>query len=771
MSLISLLLVVMLVILPLAGCLEGPTPSRESVTIAGVGNASWAPIVPMSRATFVEYDPDAYNDDLAYLAALPTTIFAEGDAVYASPLLFYRDQGVASSPEERALNDTQGIHYLMEDWLAVNGHGLGRVDIIGSAPYEGDETVTYGTDPIATSAALALDNWKYSREAVVVPVDPRVSDTFETVSGEVRGILDEGEIVEYRFSGSKLPDPVKPDRYTFDVDEGHYYVDAYLNWTWAGQTVAPDGSAATERGKDLDLQLYDGALGEVAASEVWNVIQGNLERPFQPPYERCLSLVFHTGKWEATVTYMPTKSIGPAAGPTSEDSRAYYNILVKVYPGVVVDIPDEVRALGAGARFVLSGGGNLGLVLIGPAGEEVASVMDGSDPKTLDLSSIGTGRYRVAVISLDGSGGVFTVTYSWEDTRKPVTAHMLASAAVGAVYASLRNIPLIYVGMGSVPSSARRALDRLGTERVHLFNLGDYSGVASKLDYRSWDEPRLEVDEVTSYPEAYRMIRSISGSNDVVFTTVTGWQHWYPGSDGPEGVDPRGTSVGPAAYAAAAHGAPVLVTDVHPEISGPAAWHSNYWIQAYPNRMPPGVGSMVLTGRMVYDLLGELGLDGEGKEDIITVAGHLNIGQAWDRTFVGVANPGRIAGTPVDQSVWVCRNALYPALIFANPAVNTDVDPHGTLRITGSRSVAPGVIDEPEHEVEAPFVVAQTWVSYQHRFNERASKYWGTSYVGPSGVSPYWTESGDPIDEGNTNYPGERGEGRYYPDMTTSEVV
>jgi len=174
---------------------------------------------------------------------------------------------------------------------------------------------------------------------------------------------------------------------------------------------------------------------------------------------------------------------------------------------------------------------------------------------------------------------------------------------------------------------------------------------------------------------------------------------------------------------------------------------------------------------MVYDLLGELGLDGEGKEDIITVAGHLNIGQAWDRTFVGVANPGRIAGTPVDQSVWVCRNALYPALIFANPAVNTDVDPHGTLRITGSRSVAPGVIDEPEHEVEAPFVVAQTWVSYQHRFNERASKYWGTSYVGPSGVSPYWTESGDPIDEGNTNYPGERGEGRYYPDMTTSEVV
>ncbi|MCI0497188.1 MAG: hypothetical protein L0Z54_02710, partial [Thermoplasmata archaeon] len=769
---VAVLAAAMLVTVSFAGCLESSAPSGRERSIAGVANAGWKPIVPVSRATLVGYDPDSYDDDLCYLAALPTAVFAGRDALYAAPLLYYRDQGTASSPEDRALNDTMGVTYFMRDWLAVNGHSLDRVDVIGDAPYEGKRTAHYGTDPFETSAALALDNWEYSREAVVVPVEPDIADQMAQVAGSVGGELAGGEVRVIDFSGNKLPDPVEPDLHDFDVPDGYEYVTAHLNWTWAGQTIGPDGSSATERGKDLDLQLYDLAIGEVSASEDWNVFDGSLYRPFDPPDEDCRSIAYHEGEWQAAVTYMPTKGVD-APVQTEELGRAYYNIRVKSYPGTVVDLPDQVAYMSGDVMIELDAPASLGLVLLGPSGEEMASAMDDSSPKRLELGSLGTGQYSIAVISLDGSGGDFTVEYSWEHTETPISANMLASAGQAAVYASMRNLPLIFVGPSSVPSSARRALDRLGVEKVRLFNLGGYSGVGGKFDFRSWDEPSIDVSEVRSHGDAYSMISGLSGEDSVVFTTIDGWKHWYPGSNGPEAQDERGTSIGPAAYAAAVHGAPLLVTDAHPELNGPVAWHNAYWARAFQTRQPPSVGSMVLTGHRVYDFLGALGLDGPGQESIVTVADHLNLGQAWDRTFVGVAMPGRVFGTPADQAMWVSRNALYPALVFANPAVNPMVDPFEGKRITGSRSESRPVfhIVDDESEVEAPYSVAQSWVSYQHRFNERASEYWGTAYVGPAGASPYWTESGEAIDEGNTNYPGDRGEGMYYPDMTCSEVI
>ncbi len=766
----------MMVLMAFSGCIEPEVPSRERVSIAGEANSGWLPIVPMSRATIVEYDEYTYDDDLLYLASIPTAVFAGGDSLYASPVLYYQEPHLGTDTESRALNDTQGIHYFMEDYLTANEGSLDQVDIIGESnivPYSGEDTNVYAMSPFKTSSDLALHNWRYSKEAVVVPIASGLSSSMDAVIGTMSGSLASEPLVEYNFQGSKLPDPVEPDVHEFEVPDGYSYVEALLNWTWAGQTIGPDGSAATERGKDLDLQLYDMSIGEVAASEFWNVVQENLNRPFQPPHEICKSYAFNPGDWEATVTYMPTKSIEDEPWPlTTEDSRAYYNIRVRLFPGTVLDIPDEFKYTPSDITIELDGAEDMGLILLGPAGEQVDTILDDSNPKVLELPELGTGSYSIAVVALrEGAGGDFTIDYSWKHTEKPVVAHMLASAGQGAVIAAMKNQPLIYVGTGSVPSSAKKALDTLGVEKVTLVNLGDYSGVKGKFDYREWDETPLDVTEITSYKKAYNMIRTMSGENDIVFTTVGGWKYWYPGSDGPEGVHEKGTSIGPAAYTAAVHGAPMLVTEVHPELSGPAAWNNVYWANAYRNRLPPGVGSMVLTGRMVYEFLGEMGLDGLEKESIVTVAGHLNIGQAWDRVFVGAADPGRIFGSPVDQSMWVSRNAMYPLMIYANPGVNPDIDEHNSLRITGSKSNGPGPLIQPEMEIEAEFPVAQSWVSYQHRFNERASLYWGTNYVGASGVTPYWDETGHPIDEGNTNYPGSRGPGSYYPDMTTSEVV
>ena len=52
---------------------------------------SYTSVVPMEKVTFVNYDEESYLDDYAYLAAIPTSVFNDGDKLFSHPLLFYQD--------------------------------------------------------------------------------------------------------------------------------------------------------------------------------------------------------------------------------------------------------------------------------------------------------------------------------------------------------------------------------------------------------------------------------------------------------------------------------------------------------------------------------------------------------------------------------------------------------------------------------------------------------------------------------------------------------
>jgi hypothetical protein len=90
------------------------------------------------------------------------------------------------------------------------------------------------------------------------------------------------------------------------------------------------------------------------------------------------------------------------------------------------------------------------------------------------------------------------------------------------------------------------------------------------------------------------------------------------------------------------------------------------------------------------------------------------------------------------------------------------VGPEGVTLTTGSHSrFSDGLlITEPEKEVTVEYPILQSWVSYDHRFNERGGKYWGADYVTADGITPYRTPSDNPIDK----------DGKW-PDITSSEVV
>jgi len=800
---------------------------------------SYEEVVPMRRTTFVWEDSESLVDDYAFMAAVPTTVFDHEGKLYSSPLLFYSPEYEAQGNADLTMNSYQGLDYFIQDWATVADPEEMQLinipeeeipwDIGGSLP---NSVATFnGNDPYSIAAELALYNWEYADEAVVVVVDDYPERT-ESVQGSVNGTIPGLPLVEEEFFGTKSVG-IEPIYHNFTIDEGYAYINAFMEWglVWT--------AGSEERGKDLDMQVYDWQLGEVSASENWNVVG----TPGVRPYEDASSCIYNIGEWGVAVTYMPTESLDDEdgdddtvenaegmddidgadygesdaadnAGAEEEekedeevpeedaiqkgdtdstdtpqatwDSDADYEITITEYPGTTVVIPDETFFMTRNAEFELtwSGGAELSLLIREPAGAEITRVT-GTSPLSMSIDQLGEGEYTATVARMDDSNSPieFDLTYSWEASKDKREGESLLSAANGAVWASMKNAPLLYVKHDEIPETVVDALNTLGVREIDLIDFGDRFEKDMK-DIRNLLERSIKsVTHYTDPEDFYHRISDKSGENDIVVTTIDPWTYWYS-EEGPQGEMDGSRFIGPATFAAAHHGAPVLVMEMHPELSNPQAWHNRFWMEAYNNRKPPSVGCMVLTGHEAYDYLGELGLDrvaedGEDiKESILTVAGQFDIGTAWDRVLVGKANAGRILGTPVDTSYAICRSVFYPLMIFANPAVNPTLDEHDGNRITGSTSTISGVPHaytlkvDPGGEIQVENPNLYTWVSQRHRFNERAGRdgYWGCDYTTASGITPYRTPSNNPIDKGNSPYRNDP-DAMYWPDMTISEVV
>ena len=746
---------------------------------------AWKPIAPMNSVTVVGYDGQSFNDDFAFMASIPSAVFQENGVLYSSPVLYYSPphEGPGVPDEERTLNSYQGVEYFMEDWntLVTND----RVQLIGIDDSEietvktlapSDEYIGYDiSDPYMTAKEIALSNWEYSDTAVVAVIDGNMDQFDEITTGTIESTVPSGEIQFEHFEGEKSPDPSEPTYHDFATNDGYKWVEADMEWAQYGNPTAE----GTERGRDPDLQLYDWQIGEVSASENWNVLSGNTEH--------CESYIYNTGPWSAAVTYMPTESMDSDASTYAEGeigdltplstildetqppqqsgiTTTQYEIDITMYPGIdipIVDIPDYMTKDG---EFILDWDGNinLGLVIRGPSGAEIATAMGDAKPKTINVRELGNGQYSIAAILLEDSASPvdFTLEYSWEQTRDRSYGQAFEAAANGAVLASMTNSPLLYTKSKTLPDETKDALDILGVEKVHLVAPGGDKGVADDLaGYRSFMKTGIEVETLDNYKEIYQSIRDISNENDVIFTTVNPWSYWHVDTK-PTGEEIGGLYVGPAALSGAFHGAPVIVTDNHEETSAANAWHNVFWHKAAPSRAPPSVACMILTGRAIYSFLDDMGLNGTDQESIVTVAGQFDIGTSWDRVLVGAAFSGRINGSPTDTAYWISRSALYPLMIYANPSVA------GEVTMVQGTDVEKGIGPGETVTVHAP--VLQSWVSYQHRFNDQASMYWGTNYETADGIVPFETPSDNEIDDGCN---GDYKSGQYWPDLTVSEVV
>ncbi len=766
---IKSLMSIIIVGLFLTGMLTPLTQGTELEQIRGFDEGpSHTDIVPLKKATFVKFDKEKLNDDLAYLANIPISVFKEDNKLFSHPLLFHQDKNEFDDDIKYKIQDaSDGVDYFMDDWMSYCDGELDQLNLIGIDKTElnkdlnAKETKSYSYDnPYLLANEIALSEWSYSDEVVVAVTDEQYKSPKIESEGKVQGVIPSG----YDIESIKLDVPtpeigVGASFGSFEVTNPYKYVVANMYW---------DNVAI-----DLDLQLYDSFGRMVDADSKWNVFYG--------AGETASSYVYNEGTWKVGVTYMPTQQSNKKDGilkqmALGEETR---DVDVTLYPGTEIEIDDSVPYGCRDVEFTLEWNDPniaLGFVILDPTGAEtatspsneeiIAGIDKGATKRKIKMERLGetqeNEKYKIGVFSLDEiSRDIdFTIHYEWKQNISREKGDNLASATNGAVLASMLNSPLLYTHKDKVYEDTINTLYKLGVKNIHLIDLGNYKS----KDVKDSLNEISALSEYTEYKDLYDEIKKYSGSDDVVFSTIDPWTYYYSEFPVPQGEYPGAYFFGPAAFIAAHHGSPVIIVDNHPVLSQSVVWHTEFWRNTANNSFRPdlpSVSSMYLTGKNVVNFLESYGFKiPKAKEELatmITVADQFDIGATWDRTFAGRLIPGRFSSSPVDIAYWMARNIFYPGLIFENPAMKGKV----TLVNGSSSKVSPYigklrppfgtdlVITKDQKELDYEYPLLHTYNVYLYKFNEiAAEKHWGGYYTTADGNIPYITTSNEPIDQG-----------------------
>jgi hypothetical protein len=769
---------------------------------------SWESVVPVKKATFINYDEESYLDDYAYLAAIPTSVFNDGEKLYSHPLLFYQDRmSETADPEEITLDARTGIDYFMEDWMSYCYDKLDNLITVNVPKGKVSQwraknyTIINGETPFDISKKIALNDWSYSDDAVIAVIDYENDETKHKVSNNIEGTLPVNKVHKVKTINVNQKNRLDPTFKTFEVGDGYKYMDAVVWWDGilVGGTMIPTS--------DPDIQLYckndDDVWMMTRSASNLNVMTG------PKGYETVQSHVYTSGTWQVGITDFPTKGEPERKGNVIEVQgnliqgllpKVTYHVDIELYPGIDIKIPDTPPYGCKSAEFKLTWDNpeaKLGFTVIGPAGEAIYTTINASrtDNQEMQLDTLGEclpgETYSIAVFSTNEISAPidFQIEYTFKQEITETEGGSLTSASEGAVLASILNAPLLYTSPSRLSSSTEYVINKLGVKNVYLVDIGSQISKSAKEGIQDVANIKATYKEER---QIYDKIREKTGSNDVIFTTMDPWSYTLLDKREIAGEKDGALFIGPAAYIAAHHGSPVIIVENHPRLSSSQVYHNEFWKRLSFKRVHnrPSVAEMVLTGHRIYDFLKDYDFDKQGEESIITVAGQYDIGISWDRIFPGKANPGRFCGSPVDTSFWIARNVFYPALIYENPAMQDKVtlingsvsrrltvpehDPildvifgKGQL-VTYNLGVGRLIRESGEEEFNYP--VLCSFISYNHRFNERASNYYGAKYQCANGMTPGEDNTMEPIDQGSAKKYGGK-TGSVFPDMSISDVV
>lgn len=630
-------------------------------------------IHPIAQTFTVTNDPESSDDEYNFLAAIPSAVYQENGKQYVSPIV-YTDDPTPTHWFGTADNTTQ---YLLDDWNTyLSRHGV--------TP----ETYELAGDPVKTAAKLATAKWSSSDTAVLTIDGSKFKDT-------VTSFIDQDDTLNVKTKVTSA----SPGSNQFIDFEGHSSIPLWIGKEWGVMTIYAFGSNCGQVG--LITPRY-----ELGTAEDW-----------PHPYD---------GPGDNTNIYFPI-SIPGLYLPYIDDPSGFDTFEITQHSCNRYKIPISDSDCSIKVTVTTNEESYLEVFLVDPTGSirrpsvphwnggpiNPIHIWNGdhhngfehwrrweptySKEHTVEIHYPMTGKWTAIVAPHYPYGQEKTTdTIDYHITieireHNPERINAGLSAANGAVLASLQHAPLLYVTETTVPIETQNALEQLGVNNILFVNINHVSKV--KLSG--------QVTEITSIKDA------------VHTTNVLKQQHHIPASMDMGNIitiTSFGTEDGffaPAGLIAAYHATNVInigeIPDAYNFLDKATAWreYAGSWYhgcraQGHLEKMsepidliqiildmmkgefpPLGIDQHLRWWGTVHDTIKtwitNLGLEGAGQEVYIFVAPRdTDIRHPVIRVMSGV---GSYAGqfpfeTPGLDAALMCRDILYPAIIYANPGRN-----------------------------------------------------------------------------------------------------
>jgi len=614
-------------------------------------------ITPISKTFIINDDPLSNKDEYAYLAAVPAANYLENGERFVAPIVY---QGVDTITNWfGTVDDT--TQYLLDDWHTyLDRHG------------QQAEEIVMASEPVDAAAAIALQEWEEANTVVLAVDGSSFSDEIQTLIDTDATLDPQTEVVsvapaELRDIGGLLAKPM------------------YIGNEWGaiavhglGESFSGDAGVITAKYESLMADWWpfphdkDGPDTDV----YFPISKKGIWMPYTTSIAGLdeLKITKVAGDRYTIPVSSTDTSIKVTVSTQTESSLHVY----------LIDPEGNIRR----PSMPSWNGGPVNPIHIWNGGhwDEIGTdewrfwEPEPTTEHTAEIHYPMTGNWNVIIIppSLETNVGPvdYAITGEIRTHGKRVDAGL--SAANAAVLASMHHAPLLYVTEDAVPSATADAISSLSAANIIFVNIGETSSA----------NPTGTVTEYTSMQEVIDAIKDESASENFITFTSFGSGDGY---------------FAPSGMIAAYHGSPVLnigeAAMAYDTIDKLVTWEEyagDYYhgcrsighlpamdhpfdfmefIQGlFQGEFPhPGFDLKLrwykATAESVADCVEGFGLNQAGKEAYMFVAPR--DGDIRSHLIRAVSGNESYAGQiPVETSAFstalICRNILYPALIFAN---------------------------------------------------------------------------------------------------------
>ncbi|MGC9307397.1 MAG: hypothetical protein ACP5FL_01315 [Thermoplasmatota archaeon] len=651
--------------------LYGSGPYEFELQVGGSVSEPPAPIpqpdvTPIAQTFIVNNDPASNKDEFGYLAAVPAANYLDGGQRYASPIVYQGDD--SKTWYFGTVDDT--TQYLLDDWNAyLDRHGMAA------------EEYVIPSDPIAAAAQIAMDQWDSSDTAVVVP---------DGSNGEMDDVVE--TVVDTSASISTTPSSTR-----YSADDSRF------------KNIGGNAAVPMFMGKNV------GGIHLEATGDSFSGDTGIITPRYENVQEDWWPAPYDVNGPDQDSWY-PVVMPGFYA-PYITGTSGMNEFIVHEYPGQRFDIPIDSTSSSINVTITTDSPSTMMVYLVDPEGvlrrpnlphwvgepEPIHHWNGGHwehnfedfrmwrpEPQTtrsVEMQNPSEGTWKAIVVQHptgQASGSVNVQVTAEVRTHNPDRCNAQLSAANGAVLASLNHAPLLYVNPDSVPAETQEALDTLGVSNIIFVNIGEGSSadVGATTTYTTMQEV---VDAIKEYSASRNVITVTSTASMDGFFAPAGMIAAYHGSpvfdigmEAPQAVNyldkARVTTYEMGDYY---HGS--LATG-HLHKMGEPFDLMEALKELITEQKVPSIGfdqhKRWFNGAQeaIYgNITAEYGLDLEGQEAYIFVADREQ--EIRDPVCMILSGNESYAGHFMHRNValntaQICRDILYPAIIYANPGRN-----------------------------------------------------------------------------------------------------